>query len=48
MLMGELAGSVFLAAIRGQTIDDVVLVEEIPHSEIEKIFYIPNGLDVGS
>lgn len=45
--MGELAGSVVLAAIRSQTVDDVVLVEEIPHSEIKKIFYIPNGLDVG-
>ena len=31
MLMGELAGLVVLAAFRGQPIDEVVLVENIPH-----------------
>lgn len=46
MLMGELAGPVAPAAITSQPIDDVILVEEVPHSVEKKIFHIPNGFDV--
>lgn len=48
MLMEELPGPVFPAAFRIQTVDDVVLVEEILQSGIKETFHIPYGLDVGS
>lgn len=45
--MGKLAGPLAPLAIRSQPIDDVILVEEIPHSRIKKIFHNLNGLNVG-
>lgn len=47
MLTDELAGPVVPAATRSQTVEDVVLVEGIPHSGIKEMFHISYGLDVG-
>ena len=47
VLMGELAGLVVLAVFRGQPVDEVVLVENIPHLGKKHIVEVPNGLDVG-
>lgn len=35
MLMGKLAGPVVQAAFRGQPVDDVFLVENIPRREVK-------------
>ena len=46
--MGKLAGLVVPAAFRGQPVNDVILVESIPHSgEKKQISQVLNGLDVG-
>ena len=47
MLMGNLAGPVVPAAFRGQPINDVILVENIPHSGKDQVAQVLSGLDVG-
>lgn len=47
MLMGKLAGPVVQAAFRGQPVDDVFLVENIPYPGIHQVVQVPNGLKVG-
>ena len=47
VLMGKLAGLVVPAAFRGQPVDEVILVESIPHSGKKQIVEVPGGLDVG-
>lgn len=45
--MGKLPGTAGLAAIRGQTIDDVILVKDVPYTEKREIVQVLNCLDVG-
>ena len=47
VLMGELTGAVAPAAFRAQPVDDVVLVEDIPHPGKTQIAEVLDGLDVG-
>ena len=47
VLMGQLAGPVAPVAFRGQPVDEVVLVEDIPHPGKNQIIEVPDGLDVG-
>lgn len=45
--MGKLAGTVGLAAIRGHTVDDVILVKDVTQTEKKEIIQVFNCLDVG-
>ena len=45
--MGQLAGPVVPAAFGGQPVDDVFLVESIPHPGNHQVVQVPNGLNVG-
>lgn len=45
--MGKLPGIVGLAAIRGQTIDEVILMKHVLYTEKKEIVQVPNCLDVG-
>ena len=47
VLMRELAGLVVPSAFAGQPVDEVILVENIPHSGKAHIAEVPDGLDVG-
>lgn len=47
MIMGKSVGTDSLAAIRGQTVDGVILVKDVPHTEKKKIVQVSNCLDVG-
>lgn len=47
VLMGELAGAVCPAASRGQAVDGVILVKNIPHTGKNQVVQVTNGLDVG-
>lgn len=47
VLMGKLAGPVVPAALRGQPVDEVFLVESIPYPGKHQVVQVPNGLKVG-
>lgn len=47
MIMSKSVGTGSLAAIRGQTVDDVILVKDVPHTEKKEIVHVLNCLDVG-
>ena len=47
VLMGQLAGAVAPAAFRAQPVDDIILLEDIPHAGKKQIVEVSDGLDVG-
>lgn len=47
MVMGKLAGMVEQVAIRGQPVEGVILVEDVPHTRKNKVVQICNCLNVG-
>ena len=47
VFMGKLAGLVVPAAFRGQPVEDVFLVENVPHPGKHQVVQISNGLNVG-
>lgn len=47
MSMGKLVGTDGLAATGGQTVEGVILVKDVPHTEKKEIVQVPNCLDVG-
>lgn len=47
VLMGKLASLVVPAALRGQPVDEVFLVESIPYPGKHQVVQVPNGLKVG-
>ena len=47
VIMGKLAGTVGQAAIRGHSVDDVILVKDVPHTEKKEIVQVLNCLDIG-
>lgn len=47
MFMGNLAGPVGQASIRGQLVDRIILVKGISHSEEKEVVQVPDSLEIG-